>query len=50
MKKEEPTQGNKKNYQSPVLKDLGKIGEVTNTASADASHAQDGGGGPNYYS
>ena len=50
MKTEEPTQGNKKEYQSPQLNDLGKIGEVTNTMSADQSHAQDGGGGPNYYS
>lgn len=50
MKKEAPTQGNKKDYQAPVLKDLGKIGEVTNTTSANSAHAQDGGGGPNYYS
>lgn len=50
MQTTEPTQGNKKNYQSPVLKDLGKIGEVTNSTSSDSSHAQDGGSSPNYYS
>lgn len=43
MKKEEPTQGNKKNYQSPVLKDLGRIGEVTNTSANNNNNGQDGG-------
>lgn len=38
----------KKEYQSPILKDLGKIGEVTNTSSSSAG--QDAGTGSNYNS
>ncbi|MGN7824377.1 hypothetical protein ACTJJB_29910 [Chitinophaga sp. 22536] len=38
----------KKVYQSPELKDLGKIGEVTNTTSNSGS--PDGGSGPSYNS
>ncbi|WP_154647925.1 hypothetical protein [Pedobacter arcticus] len=50
MNKEETTGNSKKNYAAPELKELGKIGEITNTTSADSTHTQDGGGGPNYYS
>lgn len=48
MKKEETTQSNKKVYQSPELKDLGKMGEVTNTTNS--GHGNDGGTSPNYNS
>lgn len=49
MQKEVITQGEKKIYQPPKLKDLGKIGEVTNTSSPSGG-ANDGGTGPNYTS
>ncbi|MBB6499302.1 hypothetical protein [Pedobacter cryoconitis] len=48
MQKEEATQNDKKVYQTPELKDLGKIGEVTNTTNS--GHGNDGGTSPNYNS
>ncbi len=48
MKKENATQDKKKVYQTPELKDLGKIGEVTNTTTS--THGTDGGTAPNYNS
>lgn len=42
-------QEEKKIYQSPELKDLGKIGEVTNTTRPTGG-LSDGGSGPNYTS
>lgn len=46
MQKEVTTHGEKKVYQSPELKDLGKIGEVTNTNVAQSPTAD---GGTNTY-
>lgn len=48
MKTEETTQSKKKVYQSPELKNLGKIGEVTNTIGSGSY--DDGGAGPMYSS
>lgn len=48
METEKTIQNEKKVYQSPELKDLGKIGEVTNTGGN--SGATDGGTGPTYTS
>ncbi|WP_167019327.1 hypothetical protein [Chitinophaga sp. Cy-1792] len=45
---EQNTPTEKKVYQSPELKDLGKIGEVTNTAGSGA--VSDGGSSPGYTS
>lgn len=38
----------KKKYQAPVLKDFGKVGEITQTKGAGA--IDDGGGAANYAS
>ncbi|WP_212003037.1 hypothetical protein [Chitinophaga sp. HK235] len=48
MQEEVLTPGEKKMYQSPELKNLGKIGEVTNTTNS--GHGNDGGTGPAYNS
>lgn len=49
METEKTTLNTKKEYQSPKLKDLGKIGEVTNSSNSSGLNS-DGGSGPNYYS
>ncbi len=49
MKMNETNQAPLKVYKAPELKDLGKLGEVTNASKAHGSK-NDGGTGPNYYS
>ncbi|WP_161596884.1 hypothetical protein [Chitinophaga vietnamensis] len=48
MQKELTAHEEKKVYQTPELKDLGKIGEITNTTTS--GHGTDGGTTPNYNS
>lgn len=40
----------KKGYQSPELKDFGKVGEVTNTGALGGTVDDGSGGGANYVS